>query len=210
MYHVGMGFFDMATNAAASAVAENRPAGSRRGLDRNHVPPFAQVVPAVLPWSRRLGGGENVRVALGAVYCWHEALGLDIWLFFQNQSGDLAQYLPFPHARPNTVEGIERLPRVGIEFADGRTATNLDYLATSSTEPDAGNPVLFPGTGGGGGGGTEGYSYMRQHLYLWPVPIDGDISLIVDWPHRRMAESRTVLNGDEIRSAAAAAIDVWS
>jgi hypothetical protein len=182
-----------------------------RRLDRKHVPPFAQVVPVVLPWSRRLGGGENVRVALGAVYCWHEVVSLDVRLFFQDQSGDLGQYLPFPHGRLNTVEGIEQLLRVGIEFADGRTATNLDYLAKPepSTEPDPSNPVLFPGTGGGGGG-AAGYSYMRQQLYVWPVPSNGDITLIVDWPYRRMPESRTVLNGDEIRSASGAAIDVWS
>jgi hypothetical protein len=67
------------------------------------------------------------------------------------------------------------LQRVGVQFADGRIATNIG----GHDRPVKG-PVMWPLTGGGRGGGRE--SYFDQGYWISPFPASGLVSVVCEWP----------------------------
>ena len=64
-----------------------------------------------------------------------------------------------------------QLLRVGVQFADGRSATNI----TGHDRP-ADGPVMWPLRGGGGGG------RFHQGYWVSPLPRSGPVALVCEWP----------------------------
>jgi len=117
--------------------------------------------------------------------------------------------------------------RLGVAFADGRKATNLDALphpgpgvagiavstsAAGASESrtagdqldDAQAPILVPRAGGGGG-------TRWDHTYwVWGLPPEGPLSLVVEWPAEHVAETRVDIDGGAIRQAAGRAEVLWA
>jgi hypothetical protein len=90
--------------------------------------------------------------------------------------------------------------RLRVEFADGRSASNLndDELAEP---PDI---ALWQLSGESGGG------YYRYEWYLWPLPKAGDLVFVCSWPAFGIDETRTTISGDAVREAALRARNIWS
>lgn len=93
--------------------------------------------------------------------------------------------------------------RFGMQFADGRVATNLARHAIPARESDPADPILWPD---GGGGGGQRYD-MRY--WVWPLPPDGPLTFLCQWPAVNVPESRTSINARLILDAAARAIPLW-
>jgi hypothetical protein len=102
-----------------------------------------------------------------------------------------------------------RLPRVGIRFADGRTAgreADLYGIPADVPKDDDGiptEPVLrFMGSGGGSG---------AYHVRVWvfPLPPEGPVEIHVALPGSDVPESTVVLDGGLVRSAAERAQVIW-
>ena len=102
-----------------------------------------------------------------------------------------------------------RWPRIGVRFADGRTA------GRGATAPGLINvakdnrgiptePIL---TMAGGGGGSHGWQYS---VWVFPLPPDGPLEVHVALPTADAAESRVVLDGALVRAAAERARVIWS
>ncbi len=76
---------------------------------------------------------------------------------------------------PMVGEKSDELPahllRIGVQFADGRTATNV----TGHDRPPAG-PIMWPLAGGGGGG------RFHQGYWVAPLPPPGPVALACEWP----------------------------
>lgn len=87
--------------------------------------------------------------------------------------------------------------RFGVEFADGRRATNTGgrALPGSHAEPDEG-PVLHSGGGGGGGG------RWHQEMFLWPLPPPGPLALVCEWPAAGIPLTRHDIDTGRVREAA--------
>jgi len=95
--------------------------------------------------------------------------------------------------------------RFGVEFSDGRKATNTARAAFDfgfDTEPKG--PVMHPGGGGGGGGS------WRQSLWVWPLPPPGRLTFVCEWPAGGVALTRHEIDAQEILDAAARAQVVFS
>jgi hypothetical protein len=89
--------------------------------------------------------------------------------------------------------------RFGVQFADGRKATNLDQPPYDPEhEPD--RPVLHRHGGGGGG------SIWDMEHWVWPLPPTGPFAFVCEWPARGIAESRAELGAVSILDAAARAV----
>lgn len=84
-----------------------------------------------------------------------------------------------------------------VRFADGRRAA-LDELA-----PGDGEVVL---TGAGGGGSPSG-SHMR--LWLAPLPPEGALTFVLDWPAEGIAGATVAVDAGPLRAAAAQATTLW-
>lgn len=106
-------------------------------------------------------------------------------------------------------EGIDPdFVRLGIEFSDGGKATNLDErmpfaLPGEADEPPNG-PVLSVAGGGGGGGGRWHHSF-----WVWPLPPEGPLAFVCEWPVADIPETRQEIDSASLRDAAAAAVVLW-
>lgn len=119
--------------------------------------------------------------------------------------------------RAPSVEGISRVLTgyhspgddpdqrllLGVEFSDGRRASNLGGGPLPEYLPDPTAPLLSP-CGGGGGDRAQDLDY-----WLSPLPPDGDLLLVCACAPLKVPESRVVIDGGVIARAGASAIVLW-
>jgi hypothetical protein len=87
----------------------------------------------------------------------------------------------------------ERL-RLGVEFADGRKATNTGTSLRAQSPPPG--PVMHSGSGGSSG------NTANQEQWVWPLPPPGPVTFVCEWPAAEIALIRREIDGDLIRDAA--------
>jgi hypothetical protein len=97
--------------------------------------------------------------------------------------------------------GDEDRLRFGIEFSDGRKATNLGPRRPPE-EPPAINLVM----GGGGGGSGSGWSYAQ---WVYPLPPEGPVTLAIAWPHFDIPEKTVEFDASPIIEAATRVERLW-
>lgn len=95
----------------------------------------------------------------------------------------------------------EQMLRFGVEFSDGRKATNVDRHAPREGEPES--PVLW-----GRGGGSSG-SRSQQGFWLWPLPPPGPLGFVCEWPAAELALSRAEIDAQVVIDAASRAQAVF-
>jgi hypothetical protein len=109
------------------------------------------------------------------------------------------------HMRTRHAQSGEIAPEVlrfGVEYPDGRKATNLGHPFPFGTEePD--EPVLVE-RGGGGGGRSWSFGY-----WLWPLPPPGPLRVVVEWPVAGVPQTEVELDGATIAAAAAGVDVLW-
>lgn len=166
-------------------------------------PPVEWVLPVTLPWTRVLGEGPHARVALERLRCWPDGVVLDIAVFRRRASRDRGPGSAFTH-HPDRRPQPGGL-RFGVLYADGRRATNLDRPERPARQrPDEdGRPVLVPR------GGSGGQFHYRHEVYLAPLPPEGVLTVVVEWPDQGVPETRVELDATAVRAAAGAAQEVW-
>jgi hypothetical protein len=117
-------------------------------------------------------------------------------LFHQQVLGDPDEGLP------------DGFLRVGVEYPDGRQASNLagrqGFLPAA--EPDG--PVLFHAAGGGGSGGA-GRLRLNPGYWLWPLPSPGSLGLYVEWPELEIELSSVRIPCAPLLEAAARSESFW-
>ena len=98
--------------------------------------------------------------------------------------------------------------RVGVQFADGQKATSLeswwDYFdpQDAAQAPPPG-PVLVPQ------GGAGGERVRSQSYWVWPLPPDGPLAFVVEWPALGVPLTQARVDGALIRQAAAQDEGLW-
>jgi hypothetical protein len=99
-------------------------------------------------------------------------------------------------------EPAEPALRLGVMYADGRrTATTAGYPRPS--DDPSGRLVLTPGSGGG-----SEHSW-HSSFWIYPLPPEGPVTLVVSWPEQGIPETRGELDGAAIRAAARRAVVLW-
>jgi hypothetical protein len=105
--------------------------------------------------------------------------------------------------------GPNRWPRIGVRFADGRTAGARSGIDSMSDVPrdDQGVPVDPFVSMGGGGGGPGGW---RAWAWVFPLPPDGPLEVFVALEVAGLDESSVTIDGTAVRAAAQRAKVIWS
>lgn len=97
----------------------------------------------------------------------------------------------------------------GVQLSDGSKASSgtpgTHGLMGSDEQPEP--PTLALNNGGGGGGEDE--LTGTGTLWMWPLPPGGDFRLVAQWLDFGMVECSAVLNGAQMREAAAGAQSFW-
>jgi hypothetical protein len=88
-----------------------------------------------------------------------------------------------------------QLLRIGIQYADGRAATNI----AGHDRPLEG-PVMSPLSGGGGGSGGE--SHFHQGYWISPLPPPGPVAVVCEWPALEVPLQRREVDAQLILDAA--------
>ena len=110
---------------------------------------------------------------------------------------------PFVRRRHGRGRDIPpELLRFGIEFSDGSKATNLQESWGDPSRPPP-SPVLMPGGGGGGAGNWE------TQFWVWPLPPEGPLAFVCEWPAREIPLTRLEVDAALVREAAAQAEILW-
>jgi hypothetical protein len=116
---------------------------------------------------------------------------------------------PYDHFMgPRTWHGeigiTDRHLRVGLLWADGGRATNLD--GWGHHWPDATAPEHWLDEGSGGGGGAT----YEQQFFAGPVPDSAGLQLVVEWPAYGIGDTYLDLPAAEMAAGARLARPVWA
>ncbi len=133
--------------------------------------------------------GFELKIAASTTVAWNKL----------SREGD--EHGPDPFGRHWAMEGERsdvlppELLRVGVQFADGRRATNIG----GHDRPVKG-PIMWPLTGGARGGGPE--TSVHQRYWISPLPPAGPVSVVCEWPAVGLALVRHEIDASLILAAA--------
>ena len=166
--------------------------------------PPQDVLPGIVPVELVIARTDETIVALAGIHAYPAGFGFTLFLRLRNVSA--REEHQFPYLLDRVPFGGDPLPdellRFGVQFADGRKATNLDRPDYDPEhEPD--HPVLFQHGGGGGGQAWD----MEQ--WVWPLPPPGPLAFVCEWPARGIGESRAEIGAGSILEAAGRALTFW-
>lgn len=126
----------------------------------------------------------------------------DWWDFHESVMG---------HRRTSSTAGVpDEFLRIGVEYPDGRKATNVAQASNADPRlrfrrpPE---PSLFE-HGAGGTGRSESFASGRS-VWLWPLPPAEPFDLVIEWPAHGVAVTRLTLEGSEITAASLRAEPAW-
>ncbi len=153
------------------------------------------VLPGVAAVELVLASNERAAVYVGRCAVYGTGLELEVRVLVRD--GDIDPSLNGIHRRPGGSSTYEEMLRFGIEFSDGRKATNLDGPWPGVGRPEG--PVLWGMSGGGGGG------RWRQDFWVWPLPPPGPVGFVCEWPAAGLALIRQEVDAQILLDAAARA-----
>jgi len=93
---------------------------------------------------------------------------------------------------------------LGVEYADGRTATNLRSGGWPAAPVDDDEPVLAPE----GGGGSE--LSVDNGFWLSPVPPDGPFAVVCAWGAFGIRETTLVIEHADLATASTRSTTLWA
>ncbi|HEY5881664.1 MAG TPA: hypothetical protein VIU11_22330 [Nakamurella sp.] len=162
-------------------------------------------IPAAVPISTLLARTDDVAIALIGAQAYSAGLRFDLAVRLrQEPRGTMAQKsFALLHGYPE--QGSDDPLLLGVEYADGRTATNIPGAgwAFGPVGADPDQPSLSPAGGGGGGRSYD------QSFWLTPLPPAGPLLVICAWWAVGIAETRTTLDGAAILAAGSLAVTLW-
>jgi hypothetical protein len=166
--------------------------------------PPHNVLPGIAPVELIIARTEETVVAIAGIRAYPEGFGFTLSLRLHTVSVREEQ---FPYLIDRAAFENSALPdeflRFGVQFADGRKATNLDrpLYDLEGRAPD--RPVLNQYGGGGGG------SAWDMDHWVWPLPPAGPFAVVCEWPSRGIVESRAEIDAGLILEAAGRAVTLW-
>jgi hypothetical protein len=170
------------------------------------------VIGHTIPLNLVIGRGANAAVWIPALTVYPD--GFEFEVEIRHRLDDEQFEHPFfmaHHPRHRRRAAGEELPaellRLGVEFSDGRKATNLGgpyWLRPEEPDAEPEGPLLQPAGGGGGGGGR-----WRHGFYVWPLPPAGPLTFVCEWPAAAIELTRSEIKTDSLHAAATKAIVLW-
>lgn len=160
-----------------------------------------------------LAATEHVAVAVAGVAVYSDGIELRIERRLRRNglalrewnelTGAFMEHMPYGSADPGGRF------RVGLVLADGTKVTDASPFF------GGGDPMAEPGEymlsrrEQGGGGGAHAYS-TADHLWLWPLPPDGSIDVVMQWPTLGIGETRVRIDVGAVSELSTRARPFWT
>jgi hypothetical protein len=195
--------------------------------ERHRMPPWlaapSGTLPGVVPLELVLARTAQVAVCVTRLGAYASGFELDLVTMAGDEAEELDPLLfegrRMRGRRRRRRDGVSDIPdemlRFGVEFADGRKATNTadqppanlagGTMSVSTTVSESETiqmpaaPVLRLGGGGGGGGN------WRQSVWIWPLPPPGRLTFVCQWPEAGIKLTRSDIDAQLILDASARA-----
>ncbi len=169
--------------------------------------PPVDEVPALVPIGEALAVTDTVAIVVSHARVFRN--GVDIVIDRRTRRGDRTrrEWEVFQWSSHGSPIGPEpdRL-RYGMALGDGQHLL-LDRPGWAPGEDDTEGHSLFP-TSSGGSGGPD-FSMHLDGMWLYPLPPEGPLEIVTQWPAEGIPESRVVLDGGALRARAADSRKVW-
>jgi hypothetical protein len=97
------------------------------------------------------------------------------------------------------------LLRIGLQFPDGGSVSNIDpswWRVSPDASPPAHGMMARSGEGS--------MRHAEQNWRAWPVPDEGTLTVVCEWPAYGIDETRFQLDAPTIQAAAERSQPVWS
>lgn len=168
--------------------------------------PSEGTLPAILPVGEIVHRGDLVAIELECLRVYPNGFTIELLILANPRLDPLGAEARLVHGGDPQL--ARRYPRIGVRFADGRTAGREAWVF--------GPPEVPKGVDGiptepvvhflGSGGGSHGY-----HLRVWvfPLPPEGPLEVHVALPESDVPESKVVIEGALVRMAAERARVIW-
>src|SRR5438105_9664194 len=131
-----------------------------------------------------VGHSEKAAITLGAATAYPSGFEFGLGIRARDDLEDFLHGPPWMIQRlQRSSEPLKELPpellRYGVEFADGTKATSIQphpFAPPGEEQQLPTGPLLLPGGGGGGG------SRWEQSCWIWPLPPEGPLAFVCEWP----------------------------
>jgi hypothetical protein len=164
--------------------------------------PSEGVLPELMAVNAMLHQNDDVALAIDRLEVYPNGFTICLAILFNPYKGQ--EVSTMVHRAPSNV-----WPRIGVRFADGRTAGRSQFIGSTHEVPkdEHGIPVEpFMRMVGGGGGGSG----WRTSTWVFPLPPDGPLEVIVGLDVLELTETSVTLDGTEVRAAAKRAKVMWN
>ncbi|MGC0370329.1 hypothetical protein RKD05_002581 [Microbacterium sp. SLBN-111] len=201
-------------DAVFSFFPPDRPANDEPMDDRvpERVPAFeppSDELAVPIATSTILGRGDDVVIVLAGARVHSDGVEFLVDRYLRRGGRDARQWhliqMDFAGHWGMSLPGPDRL-RFGLALGNGERLFIDDRFAGSESDEPGGHTLRM--TGHGGSGGEDRYT-LHDGLWLWPLPPDGPLELVVQWPAFGIPETRAVLDGTELRSLAGGVRPIW-
>jgi hypothetical protein len=172
--------------------------------------PPVDELPVCVPLTLVLARSETGVIALSHASVYSTGVAIELLVQARGLPEREAQRLFHEqHMPPTESDPSPAYLRLGIEFADGSRASNLQgrHQRHDPEQPPAGPVLIQHGAGSGSSG--PGRVSMRPGFWLWPLPPPGPVRLVCEWPLLDIPLTTVELDADELRSAASRALKLW-
>ena len=165
--------------------------------------PPENVLPASFPLALELARTENVAVSAQGGLAYRNGFAFRIVLLRRKADDSPYGGNPFHHWHRVRGEIADDMLRFGVQFSDESKATVFGgHPRFDGGDPPTG-PVLMQ-RGGGGGGRSWDFGF-----WVWPLPPEGPLAFVVEWPSEGIALTRAEIDATVVRSAAENAVVLW-
>jgi hypothetical protein len=162
--------------------------------------PSEGTLPVLVPVNELVFQGAEATVAVESLHAYPNGFTVDLFVMTD------------PHREPGTFHPLRnsvQFPRLGVRFADGRTAGHEHRSGNPAdlAKDERGVPVDPVLRFTGGGGGPHGF-----HFGAWvhPLPPVGPLEIFVALAADDWEEHRVEVDGGAVRAAAAGARVIWT
>ncbi len=170
-------------------------------------------LPILVPAAEVLAATEHVAVALTGVAVHSDGVELRIERRLRRHglalqewnelTGAFMEHMPYGSADP-----AGRF-RVGVVLADGTPVTDASPFFGGGDPMARPEGYVLTRRQQGGGGGAHAYS-SGDHLWLWPLPPDGPIEVVMQWPAFGIGETRVTVDVGSVSELSARARPFWT
>jgi hypothetical protein len=162
--------------------------------------PPGDFLPMILPIKNCLVRSDHACVAIESAAGWPDGITLTMAVVLREDPGAGESLPPVVHPA-HQQEGSETGLLLGVAFADGTAATNVDRLEHDRRLTSG--PTLDPGVT------QAGKRSLRQQVHLRPLPPEGPLTFIVRWLDRGIEETTLQVESGPLLLAAEQARRIW-